>query len=83
MKRTELKSRLHEIIESIEDNKILEAVHTILSSQSTYISHSTSGRPLTKENMDEMIFASESDIKTGRLTNQTQLKEEIKNWRKR
>ena len=83
MNTTELKSRLHKIIDSIEDGEILKAVHTILSSQSAFESRSTSGLPLTKEDMDEMINASESDIKAGRLTGQAELKKELQNWRRK
>jgi len=83
MNTTELKSRLHKIIDSIEDDEMLKAVYTILSSQSVFENRSTSGKPITKEDMDEMIYASESDIKAGRLTNQANLKKEIQNWRRK
>ena len=83
MNTTELKSRLHKIIDSIEDDELLNAVHTILSSKPIFESRSTSGKPLNKEDMDEMIYASESDIKAGRLSNQTDIKKEIQNWRRK
>jgi hypothetical protein len=83
MNKTELKSRLHKIIDSIEDDEMLKAVHTILCSKSAFECRSSSGDPLTKEDMDEMIFASESDIEAKRLTNQRELKEEIKSWRRK
>lgn len=82
MSASELKLALHQIIDQVKDNRILQAVHTILSSQVSIFAHTTDGKPVTKEELDMMLESSEEDIKAGRLFNQKDVKEEIKTWRK-
>ena len=74
---------LHRIIDQIRDNRVLEAVYTLLSSRDQTVAYSSKGDPLVKEDLDTMLKASESDIQYGRLTNQNDLKKEVKSWRKK
>ena len=83
MDTPELKLELHRIIDQVKDNRILQAMHTMLSSQVSIFAHTAGGKPITKEEFDMMLESSEEDIKAGRLTNQKDLKEEIKTWRKK
>jgi hypothetical protein len=83
MNTSELQLELHQIIDQVKDNRILQAVHTILSSQVSVFAHTTDGKPLTKDNFDEMLEAGESDIKAGRFIVQKDLKEKIKTWREK
>ena len=82
MKTTELQSELHKIIDQVRDKEILQAVHTLLASQIPSFAF-LAGGPLTKEDIDKMLQASEEDIKYGRVIKQRILKEEIKTWRKK
>lgn len=83
MNTSELKSELHQIIDQVKDNRILEAVYTILSSQVSIFAHTSDNKPVTKEQLDVMLDASEEDINAGRLTDQSDVKKEIKTWRKK
>jgi hypothetical protein len=83
MNTSELKLELHQIIDQVKDNRILEAIYTILSSQVSIFAHTADNKPVTKEELDKMLALSEGDIKAGRLTNQTEIKKEIKTWRKK
>ena len=78
MDTPELKLELHRIIDQVKDNRILQAIHTMLSSQVNIFSHTGGGKPLTKEEFDVMLESSEEDIKAGRLTNQKDLKGELR-----
>jgi predicted transcriptional regulator len=40
-------------------------------------------KPVTKEQLDTMLDASEEDINAGRLTDQSDIKKEITTWRKK
>lgn len=82
MKTTELQSELHKIIDQVQDDEILQAVYTILSSQIAPFAYS-GGKPLTKADLDKMLHAAEEDIKYGRVINQQALKKEMKTWRKK
>ena len=83
MRTIEIRKELHEIIDKINDKRLLGAVHTLLlSSSKTEIPSSKKGS-LTKGTMDEMLEASEIDIREGRVTDQQDLKSEIKNWRRK
>ena len=83
MNTTELQLELHQIIDQVKDNRILQAVHTILSSQVGIFAHSSKGEPISKSEFDEMIEVSEDDIKAGRLVSQKDLTEKIKAWKGR
>jgi hypothetical protein len=83
MSTPELKSELHQIIDQVNDNRILEAVYTILSSQLNIFAYTTDNKPITKEALDKLLELSEDDIKSGRITNQADIKKEIETWRKK
>lgn len=83
MRTIEIRQELHQIIDKINDKRLLGAVHTLLTSSSKIVTHSSKGEPLTKGAMDEMLEASEAAISEGRVTDQQDLKNEMKNWRKK
>jgi hypothetical protein len=83
MNTSELQMELHQIIDQVQDNRILQAVHTILSSQVSIFAQTTDGRPLSKDGFDEMLEAGEEDIKARRFISQKNLKEKIKTWREK
>lgn len=83
MNTSKLKLELHQIIDQVKDNRILEAVYTILISQVSIFAYPADNKPVTKGELDMMLAASEEDIKAGRLVNQSDIKKEIKTWRKK
>ncbi len=83
MNTSELKFELHQIIDQVKDNRILEAVYTILSSQVSIFAYTADNRPVTKGELDITLAASEEDIKNGRIMNQSDIKKEIKTWKKK
>lgn len=83
MNTSQLQLELHQIIDQVKDNRILQAIHTILSSQVGIFVHTTDGKPLTKDDVDKMLQESEDDINAGRLVSQNDLIEKIKTWREK
>ncbi len=83
MDTTWIKTELHQIIDRVTDGRILQAVHTILSSQTNIQTYISSGQSLTKQAMDEMLEASEAEISTGKVTDHEEIKKEILSWRKK
>jgi endonuclease III len=76
MNTARLRTELHDIINRVTDDRILQAVHTILSAQATDVQ-------LTKESMDKMLEASENDIQEGRVIDHQDLKKEMLSWSKK
>ena len=83
MSTSEIRLELHKLIDQIKDNRLLEAVYTLLAAPQKITAHGTDGKPLTKKTMDTMIEDSESDIKSGKLTNQESVEKEIESWRRK
>ncbi|GAA0194617.1 hypothetical protein GCM10009122_58210 [Fulvivirga kasyanovii] len=77
MDTPKIRLELHKIIDQISDSRLLEAVYTLLSSQRGQ------GKTLSKEMMDVMLNASESDIQSGRLTDHQSVKEDMQSWGKK
>ncbi len=82
MKTTELQSELHKIIDQVQDEEVLLAVRTLLSSQIAPFVY-MAGKPLTKTTVDQMLQVSEEDIKYNRVIDHESLKQEVKTWRKK
>jgi len=76
MTTAKLKMQVHELIDQIKDNQLLEAIHTLLLNRD--------GSPkLTKKEIDNMLEVSENDIHNNQLTDHAVLKEEILSWKRR
>ena len=69
-----IKSELHELIDSVEDNKVLEAVHTLLSNQ--VVAFSIEGKPLKRGDYEASVDEGERDI----LASNTHSHEEVKTF---
>lgn len=76
MNTARLRTELHDIINRVTDDRVLQAVHTILSAQARDVQ-------LTKESMDKMLEASENDIQEGRVIDHQDLKKEMLSWSKK
>ncbi len=61
----DIKVELHQMIDQIGDNKVLEAVYTLLSNQS--VAFSTSGQALNQTAYKSMIEEGERDISSGKV----------------
>lgn len=74
MSNSELKEELHQIIDRIEDDKILEAAYILLEKQDADI-YSTMGERLTQREFELKIDEGEQDIKLGKIQSHDQVKE--------
>jgi len=74
MEIIQLKEELHQIIDRIEDNKILEATYTLLEKQDI-IFHTTARKPLTQREFEAKIDEGEHDIQEGKVHTHDQVKE--------
>jgi len=78
MGTVQLKEELHQIIDRIEDSKILEATYTLLERQDIIL-HTTNGEPLTQREFESMIDEGEHDIEQGKIHSHEQVKEHFRN----
>ncbi len=83
MSATELQSQLHKIIDQVTDKNVLQAIHTLLSSQINIYVHTSEGKAITKKELDILLVASEEEIRLGKTISEHDLKNEIKSWRKK
>lgn len=67
-----IKLELHEMIERIDDDKVLEAVHTFLSSQPSIFS--VEGEALSQVVFEAMIDKGEEDISSGKVHDHEEVK---------
>ena len=73
MSNSELKEELHQIIDRIEDDKILEAAYILLEKQDSGI-YSTMGERLFQSEFESKIDEGEQDIKLGKVHSHDQVK---------
>jgi len=78
VKSAELKEGLHQIIDRIENDKILEAAYTLLEQQDIIL-HTTDGNALTQSGFEAKIDEGEQDIKQGKVHDHDQVKEHFRN----
>jgi len=78
VKSTELREGLHQIIDRIEDDKILEAAYTLLEQQDVVL-YTTCGNALTQRGFEVKISEGEQDIKQGKVHSHYQVKEHFRN----
>ena len=68
----DIKVELHQMIDQIGDNKVLEAVYTLLSNQR--VAYTTSGNPLNQAAYEAMIEEGEEDIRKGNVHSHEEIK---------
>jgi len=83
MSATELQTQLHKIIDQVTDKNVLQAIHTLLSSQIHIYGHTSEGKATAKKELDILLATSEEEIRTGKTISSHDLKKEIKSWRKK
>ncbi len=67
---------LHQMIDRIEDVKVLEAVYTLLSNQT--VSYAVKGQPLTQMAYEAMIEEGEEDIRMEKVHSHEEVKAHFK-----
>lgn len=71
-----IKIELHQMIDKIEDVKVLEAVYTLLLNQT--VAFTTENKPHDQEAFEAMIEEGEKDIRTGKVYSYQDVKEHFK-----
>lgn len=72
----DIKVELHQMIDQIGDDKVLEAVYTLLSNQP--VAYTTSGEPLNQAAYEAMIDEGEEDVKKGKTYSHEEVKAHFK-----
>ena len=82
MSTIELKADLHHLIDKINDNAVLKAIHLLLKKQTSDESagYEPNGKPITKKAFIKRIEKAEADIKKGNFTSIEDLEKESENW---
>ena len=75
-----IRSHLHKLIDSIQDENILQAVQTILSNQNNIIGYSVQGEPLTEEKLKAKVKAASQRVKNGKFTPHVDVKKQAEQW---
>ena len=72
----DIKVELHQMIDQIGDDKVLEAVYTLLSNQP--VAYTTRGKSLNQAAYEAMIDEGEEDIKKGKVFSHQEVKAHFK-----
>lgn len=75
MSSAELKNQLHQVIDRVSDVRVLEAVYTLL------VSSEEIPKPVTHDDIEDLLEASEIAIFEGRTIEQNKLRQEMNSWR--
>ncbi len=78
---TKLRDDLHQLIDRIEDQATLQAVHTLLAPRAERL-YSVQGEALDQNQIEDLLEESESDIEAGRTLSHQELKTHMQSWRK-
>ena len=79
---TKLRDDLHQLIDQIEDQATLQAVHTLLALRAEKL-YSIQGKILDQNQIEDLLEESESDIEAGRTRSHQELKTHMQSWRKK
>ena len=79
---TKLKDDLHQLIDRIEDQATLQAVHTLLAPRAEKL-YSVQGKALDQNQVEDILEESESDIEAGHTLSHQELKTHMQSWRKK
>ena len=81
MSTVELKTDLHHLIDEINDNSVLKALHTLLKQkQEGIVGFSADRRPLTKNELIKRLEKAETQIRKGQSVTIDGLEKEAQNW---
>ena len=83
MKTSLVKSTLHELIDKIEDEKLLEIYMRLLQKEISYPSESNDFFRNSEQEMIDRAKASIKSIDEGRTKNILDFKAEVENWKKK
>jgi len=80
-----VRKSLHNLIDRIEDEELLNAYHKIVEnglpvSSDPVVGYTSKGEPITKSKLIERVRAASSRVKSGQYTTQEDLEKESENW---
>ena len=79
---TKLRDDSHQLIDQIEDQATLQAVHTLLAPRAEKL-YSVQGKALDQNQVEDLLEESESDIEAGHTLSHQELKTHVQSWRKK
>ena len=86
MTAIEIKESLHNLINKIEDEELLDAYLKIIESgikkrkETETIGHTTRGEPITQDILAEKVNAASERVKSGKYVGQEDLEKASENW---
>ncbi len=76
-----LRTDLHQIIDTVEDTQLLHAVYVFLKKQtSDVVAYTIQGEPLTKEQYAERALAAKKRVEAGQFISEEEANNAIKEW---
>jgi hypothetical protein len=76
-----IKINLAKQLFNVEEESVLMEIKSILDNQ-VVVAYTIKGKPLSVKEYNASLNEAEEDIKAGRTTDSSTLKEEVKQWRK-
>jgi hypothetical protein len=87
MTKVELKTSIKNLVNKLDDEKVLKAYHTLLTclieekeKPSPIIGYSTKGEPLTKKSIVKKVKAASARVKAGKYISQEDVEKQSQKW---
>ena len=82
MTTSQLRNNLHQLIDTISDKNVLQAIETILSSKEEIVGYSISGEPLTINEYKKKIKTATDRVDAGEYFSHAEVKKQFSFARK-
>ena len=87
MTKVELKTSIKNLVNKLDDEKLLKAYHTLLTSlidekekTSDIVGHSAKGELLTHKNIIKSVKAASTRVKAGKYVSQEEVEKQAQKW---
>jgi hypothetical protein len=86
MTKVELRTSIKNMVNKLDDERLLKAYHTLLTSlmeekeKSAVIGHSAKGEPLTKNSLIKKVKAASARVKSGKYISQEEVEKQASKW---
>jgi hypothetical protein len=86
MTKVELKTSIKNMVNRLDDERLLKAYHILLTSlmeekeKSSVIGHSAKGEPLTKSGLIKKVKAASARVKSGKYVSQEEVEKQASKW---
>jgi len=87
MTKVELKTSIKNLVNKLDDEKLLKAYHTLLTTlikekekSSAIVGYTAKGEPLTKKTLAQKVKSASVRVKAGKYVSQAEVEKQAKKW---